>query len=117
MQILVIDLAMLTGLRGLINMYENPYSEIINMMQVQGGKSNPPNIKIANVVHVEDTIDKLLDLKIEVDDLSIDKDNIYISDHLTKGNGTLSVNDLITVIPTTDKQSYVVLSKVVRIDE
>lgn len=150
-------------------MYKNPYSEMITIMSTQGSKDNPPYIKIAKVVYVEETDSKVLDIKIEVDDQIIDKDNIYISDYLLKehkrevrtdamndiaskqflsgstssvndgGQGailhnhsitgltihhtniytrdTLKKGDLIAVLPLEGKQSHVILSRVVRIDE
>lgn len=138
-------------------MKENPYSSFIEIMKEQGAKNNPPGIKIARVTSISDN-----DIKIEVDDLVVDKDNIYISDYLLKnykreirtddisdleGNtnivndggesldhkhslvdlkinqavtytiDTLEVDDLVAVFPVTDKQTYIILSKVVRYGE
>lgn len=144
-------------------MKESPYSEIIGMMS-KHGNNRVPTIKIARVVHVEETNTTTLDVKIEVDDLIIDKDNLYISDYLLKehkrevrtdtiskpfvegivslvndggdnatshiheletfiiGQGnlytrdTLRVDDLVAVMAVADKQTYIILSRVVRID-
>lgn len=156
-------------LRGLINMHEDPYAEMLRLMEEHGRKDNPPSIKVAKVVYVEETSSKILDIKIEVDDLTIDKDNIYISDYLLKehkrevrtdgmtnipskqfvSGATSSVNDggnnaqnhshaitsltinhtniytrdslkkddLVSVMALEGKQSYIILSRVVRIDE
>lgn len=150
-------------------MSENPYSSIIEIMQKQGSKFNPPSIKIATVVFVEETDTEVLDIKIRVDGLEIDKDNIYISDYLLKEHkreirtdpmntipskkhmsgvtsivndhghnaqdhdhvltdltihhtniytrDTLSKGDLVAVMPVKDKQTYIILSRVVRIGE
>ena len=132
-------------------MKENPYSSLIKTMQEQGGKNKTPGIKIARVTHIEETEDKVTDIKIEVDELIIDKDNIYISDYLLKGHkreiktdeitdlkgstdiinditglkinhadvfykDTLKEGDLVSVFATSDRQSYIILSRVVRID-
>lgn len=136
-------------------MKENPYSSLINVMQEQGGKHQTPGIKLAKVVSIDDD-----DIKIEVDDLIIDKDNIYISDYLLKNYkreiktdnitdlssdtnsvsigdnshkhiltnlsinqtntytlDTLIVGDLVAVLPMSDKQTYIIVSKVVRYGE
>lgn len=120
-------------------MKENPYSEFINVMKNQSKGSNL-EMKIAKVTHVSDA-----NINIEVDELVIDKDNIYISDHLLKGykreieteaitdlegierlkinhadvyyKDTLKVGDLVSVISTADRQTYIILSKVVRYGE
>lgn len=132
-------------------MKENPYSSLIKTMQEQGDKNKTPGIKIARVTHIEETEDKVTDIKIEVDELIIDKDNIYISDYLLKGHkreiktdeitdlkgstdiinditglkinhadvfykDTLKEGDLVSVFATSDRQSYIILSRVVRID-
>ena len=132
-------------------MKENPYSSLIKTMQEQGGKNKTPGIKIARVTHIEEIEDKVIDIKIEVDELIIDKDNIYISDYLLKGHkreiktdeitdlkgstdiinditglkinhadvfykDTLKEGDLVSVFATSDRQSYIILSRVVRID-
>lgn len=153
-------------------MSENPYSQMIEIMQKQGSKFNPPSIKIAKVIHVEITGGVVTDIKIEVDDLPVDKDNIYISDYLltkhqrkvilrgerikfTKSNpvgstevssnhshslavvsvdevpfeldakagpsyiqteDTLKIDDLVAVMPVYDEQTYIILSRIRRID-
>ena len=132
-------------------MKENPYSSLIKTMQEQGDKNKTPGIKIARVTHIEEIEDKVIDIKIEVDELTIDKDNIYISDYLLKGHkreiktdeitdlkgstdiinditglkinhadvfykDTLKEGDLVSVFATSDRQSYIILSRVVRID-
>ena len=139
-------------------MKENPYSSLIKTMQEQGGKNKTPGIKIARVTHIEEIEDKVTDIKIEVDELIIDKDNIYISDYLLKGHkreiktdeitdlkgstdiegdsvnhkhiianlkinhadvyykDTLKEGDLVSVFATADKQTYIILSRVVRVD-
>ena len=144
-------------------MKENPYSTIINAIS-KHGNNETPTIKIAKVVHVEETNTETLDVKIEVDDLTIDKDNIYISDYLLKEHvrefrtdaiakpnvssvtnlvndgghnasshlheletfsiadekiytrDTLKVDDLVAVMAVKGKQSYIILSRVVRLD-
>ena len=60
-------------------MKENPYSNLIEIMQKQGSSSNPPSIQIGIVV------DPPPNLIIKVNDLEIDKNNILISDYLLKG--------------------------------
>lgn len=137
------------------------------MMQDHGGKFNPPSIDIAKVVYVEETNNKLIDLKIEVNGMPVAKKNIYISDFLLKEhmreirtdgmtdvgkknvmNGTVSlendgghnasshmhsmktftvnhtkaytrdtlkVDDLVAVMAVQDRQTYIILSRVVKI--
>ena len=142
-------------------MKENPYSRLIKTMQEQGNKNKTPGIKIARVTHIEETEDKVTDIKIEVDELIIDKDNIYISDYLLKGHkreiktdeitdlkgstdivndggdsinhehiitglkinhadvfykDTLKEGDLVSVFATSDRQTYIIISRVVRVD-
>lgn len=150
-------------------MNNNPFSEIILMMQEHGRKYSPPSVKIARVVHVEESDNELLDIHIEVDDLKVTKKNIYISDFLTKehrremrtdimGNigsknvmsgtvdlvndggdnasshmhsmetftikhtnhytrDTLKVDDLVAVMPVYDKQTYIILTRIMRLPD
>ena len=149
-------------------MNENPYSALIEVMQDQGQKFNPPSIKIATVIYVEETDTKVLDIKLEVDKLPVDKDNIYISDFLLKEHmreirtdsmsnipskqfvsgdtsvvndsgynahdhnheitnltvhhtksytrDTLKKGDLVAVMPVKDGQTFIILSRIRRID-
>lgn len=101
---------------------KNPYSELVKIMQEQGAKFNPPTIEIGEVISPNP-------LKIRLGDLQIDKDNILINDFLLQGyqrqfkvNGitneyeaidTLKKGDLLAILPTEDRQTYIVLCKVV----
>lgn len=57
-------------------MASNPYSGLINMMQEQGSKYNPPHIMIAEVISPDPN------LTIKTEDLVLDKDDILVADSL-----------------------------------
>lgn len=61
-------------------MNENPYSNLIGIIQKQGASSNPPTLQIGIVIEPPPN------LIIRVNDLPIDKDNILIADYLLKGH-------------------------------
>ncbi|KUO58970.1 MAG: hypothetical protein APF84_05815 [Gracilibacter sp. BRH_c7a] len=55
---------------------QNPYSDLIAIMQSQGTKYNPPHLKIGKVTN------PLPQLLIIVDELQLDRDNLLMSEHL-----------------------------------
>lgn len=54
------------------------------MMNQNGGGNGSLPITIGKIIHVEETEHELVNLKIQIDDLVIDKKNFYISDYLIK---------------------------------
>lgn len=58
-----------------MNNLDNPYSGIINIMREQGAKNNAPNIMLGRVVRNSP-------LLIQVGDIQLDKDNLYVADYL-----------------------------------
>lgn len=55
---------------------QNPYVEMLGIMQRQGAVTNPPGIRLAEVVSSPPNI------KIRLGELQIDKNNIWIADYL-----------------------------------
>lgn len=106
-------------------MKENPYSKFLDLMNP--GKPNGGNVVIGEVI-------SSAPLTISIGELQIDGDNILISDHLLNGyqrsyssdrvipNGSsvgnitytdgLNIGDRLAIIPTADKQLYIVLARV-----
>lgn len=105
-------------------MTSDPYSKLIQQMKKQGQSVNTPAIQIGQVIST-------YPLTIRIGDLQIDKDNILMADYLlsgytrksnlTIGSGTITFtdtlnnNDRLAILPTEDKQLYIVLARVVRI--
>ncbi len=58
-----------------MNNLDNPYSGIINIMREQGAKNNAPNLMLGKVVSTSP-------LLIQVGDIQLDKDNLYVADYL-----------------------------------
>lgn len=109
-------------------MKENPYSKMVEIMKRQGASLNPPSIQIGVVISPNPLI-------IKIGDLQINKDNVLIADYLLKdytriyessADGetwsnykiikfyeTLSQDDKLAILPTSDKQTYIILARVV----
>lgn len=75
-------------------------------MKKQGSKVNPPSIQIGRVVSPAPLV-------IQIGDLPIDADNILIADYLLSTR--LKLNDKLAVLPTFDRQLYIVLAKLVKV--
>jgi len=56
---------------------DSPYAKLLGMMRSEGGYSNPPSIIIGTVVSDNPLI-------VDVGDLEVDKDNLYVADYLLK---------------------------------
>ncbi|HEX3030515.1 MAG TPA: DUF2577 family protein [Clostridia bacterium] len=56
----------------------NPYSEMLSIMQEHGSKYNPPSIQLAEVIAPPP------DIIIKFGDIQVDKNNILIADYLLK---------------------------------
>ncbi|SKA99321.1 Protein of unknown function [Caloramator quimbayensis] len=82
---------------------KNPYSELLQVMREQGAKYNPPTIEIGQIISATP-------LKIKINDLQLDKSDIYINDSI---KSSLIAGDLVAVLPMTDRQKFIVLCKVV----
>ena len=82
----------------------NPYIEIIKHMQFEGAKNNPPTIQLGQMID-EHTL--------KLGDLQITKENLLFADYLLT-NG-LKVGDIVAVMPTADRQMYIVLCRVVSV--
>lgn len=111
-----------------MNMKENPYSKLLEITRKQNKQVE--NVLIAEVI-------SSVPLTIAVGELQIDGDNIFIADYLLSGynrdystnrlipNGSdvgtlvytdgVNVGDKLAIIPTADKQLYVVLARVRRL--
>lgn len=135
---------------------DNPYKNLLSMMQDQGKKHNPPSICLGEITSINP-------INIKVEDLILDKDDLLISDNLVQGyksnvditsSGTLvsntqntsggsgessfashshainndynltgsaelsfkdqlKIGDLLALMPTENRQIYIVLCKVV----
>lgn len=85
-------------------MVDNPYSKIIQQMKKQGKTVNSPSIQIGRVVSPKP-------LTVQIGDLQIDMDNILISDCI---KDELIKDDGLAILPTSDRQTYIILAKVVR---
>jgi hypothetical protein len=117
----------------------NPYTDMLMAMQRQGAKLNPPSIQIASVVaSPPNLIIKIGELQIDKNNiyvadflLSNYQREISIPESTATGttsNGTiesvgiadvkmtskdaLSVGDSVAVMPTADRQTYIILCKV-----
>lgn len=107
-------------------MADNPYVGLLGIMQEQGSKFNPPSICLGEVVSPDP------DLKIKTEDLLLDKEDFLISDMLIgsyernvelEGQGTLKMKfktslkagDIVALMPTSNRQQYIVLCKVVKL--
>lgn len=103
----------------------NPYNATLAIMRRQGSKDNPPTIRLGTVISPPPS------MVLKMGDLQIDNDNILISDFLLSGyqreaeisdisaatqitlGGALRAGDVVAVLSTADRQTYVVLCKVV----
>lgn len=86
-------------------MNENPYARLIQIMQEQGAKKNPPSMMLGQVVQ------GFPDLIIKFGRLQLEKNDFYISSNLLDN---LEPGDTVASIPTVDRQYYIILAKVVR---
>ncbi|MCD3223934.1 DUF2577 domain-containing protein [Clostridium botulinum] len=106
-------------------MKKDPYVGIIGIMEEAGKKHNPPSIQLGQVINISP-------IKIKVGDLILEKYNLLINEDLLKhdrkvtinnyaniNNATMHIetilnkNDTIAILPTQDRQIYIVLCKVV----
>lgn len=55
---------------------DNPYSDMVGLIERRGAKNNPPSIQIGTIISIPPNI------IVKIGDLQIDKDNIYIADYL-----------------------------------
>lgn len=137
---------------------ENPYAGLLNLMQEQGKKYNPPTISIGTVISTSPLTIKTGDLILEQEDLLVNYEltssyertcNVTINGTLSSstasasggsgeasfashshsinaqatltgdmkmsGETTLKVNDLVVLLPTENRQIYVVFVKVVNL--
>lgn len=98
---------------------ENPYIELLSVMQRQGKIDRPPGVRLAEVVTPPpNTI-------IKMGDLQIGKGNILVADYLLPGyqrntpedvimfTDTLKAGNTVVVMPTEDRQTYIILARVV----
>lgn len=65
-------------------MKDNPFIKMIELMRKQGKYYNPPTILLAEVSHIQINADthRIEELKIKVNEIEIDQDQIIIADHL-----------------------------------
>jgi len=123
-------------------MRDNPFNQLIQFMREEGGYYNPPSILLAEVVTPSPLVIKIGDdLQIDKDNLKVadylvanyereikSKGSLNVSatvsnggslSSLTVNNGkiqftdALKAGDLLAVIPTEDRQTFIVLCRVV----
>lgn len=78
----------------------NPYIEISKHMRQQGAVYNPPSIEIGQMLSQN---------IVKIGDLQINRNNLYVPFGLDLHNG-----DTVAIMPTSDKQIYIILNKVVK---
>lgn len=110
---------------------KSPYSRLIKIIREQAVYYNPPTIQIGEIISPPPV------LKIRVGDLQLDKDDVLIADYLLadytreyktssdkinwstsnyiKWVDTLKQGDLVALLATADKQTFIVLCKVVKL--
>ncbi|RXI57234.1 hypothetical protein DP122_00180 [Clostridium tetani] len=83
-------------------MGNNPYAELIRIMQKEGAENNPPLVGVGVVLSSNP-------LKIKVSDLILYRENMLVNVDIKE----LNINDLVATIPIEKNQTYIVLAKVV----
>lgn len=83
---------------------DNPYTGLLNIMQEQGKKFNPPTICLGEIISVSPLIIRTGDLELDSEDLLL---STTLSDNQVQG-------DLVALFPTENRQIYIVLCKVVK---
>jgi hypothetical protein len=96
------------------------YNKIINLIRQEGGADIAPFILLGEVLSVSP-------LLVLVNNVQLDKDNLYISDDLitshshtysggttSEYNPTLQAGDRVAIMPTQDKKTFIILNKVVK---
>jgi hypothetical protein len=84
----------------------NPYMDILHLMRKHGAKVNSPSLLLGEVVSVSPQ-----PFIIKVNGIHIDKDNLLISSSV----GLLSVGDTLAIMPMDNRQTFVILCKVVNV--
>ncbi|KNF10053.1 protein of unknown function DUF2577 [Gottschalkia purinilytica] len=87
-------------------MKNNPYSTMLGLMRKHGTIDNPPSLTLA-------TVSSSTPLKIKVSGVEIDTSNILIGEHVIKEK-PLNTGDTVAIVPSNDRQTFIVLAKVVR---
>lgn len=103
---------------------EDSYSRLIKHIQKHGAKYNPPSINIGVVLSNNP-------LTVKIGDLQLTKDNLMVSDLLLEDytrqletDGTIKAytskdglkkDDIVACLATEDRQTYIILCKVVRV--
>ena len=82
-------------------MMKNPYSEMIDLMRVQGASYNPPSIKIGTMLSSN---------VLKVGELQVNKRNLLINEYWVS---KLNTGDSVAVLSTDDRQKFIILCKVV----
>lgn len=100
---------------------KDPYVEFINLMKDRGADNNPPSIQIGQMVSPN---------ILKVGELQLTSNDFYVADYLKENykrnlevdgftreyitkNG-LKSGDIVAVLATEDRQTFIVLCKVVR---
>ncbi|WP_249332922.1 DUF2577 family protein [Zhenhengia yiwuensis] len=89
----------------------NPYTGLLNIMQEQGKKYNPPAVCIGKVIQPQP-------LQIKTGEMVLYQEDILISSVLVDLNNrpiNLERGDLLALMPTENRQYYIVLCKVVKL--
>ena len=96
-------------IKGVITI-NNPYTGLLNIMQEKGKKYNTPALYIGKVIQPQT-------LKIKIGELVLEQDDMLISSALIDSNNrsnNLKQGDLLALMPTENRQTYIVLCKVVK---
>jgi hypothetical protein len=81
----------------------NPYIELIELMRKHGSAVNSPSIMLGEVVQVTPKV------IIKLAGIQIDKDNFLMAEHINN----LSNGDRLAIMPTFDRQTFIILARVV----
>lgn len=98
----------------------DPYIEFVKVIKEKGKSNKLPSVQIGTIIN-KDTL--------KIGELQITRENLYIADYLRSGykrnleldgltkeyvnKDTLKPGDNVAVIPTEDRQIYIILCKVV----
>lgn len=91
----------------------NAYSELIDIIKDISDKATSANVRIGEVTHIENDGFTISDIKIRLGEIPLDKDDLYLPERIL--SSSLNIGDKVSVLSTKNKQTYVVIDKVVRI--
>lgn len=86
-------------------MNKNPFETLVEVIREQGSVKNPPSIMLGEVVSTTPFIAQAAGIPIYADDVLIAE---YLIDNIVNG-------DKVAIMPTADKQIFIILCKVVKL--